>query len=58
MADAAGLLAELRDAYKKKDMPAGEMLLNQIKVSFSAPTPMCVSTPHPLCVFLLLANLV
>jgi len=53
MADAAGLLAELRDAYKKN-----EMLLNQIKVSFSAPTPMCVSTPHPLCVFLLLANLV
>jgi len=36
MADAAGILAKLRDAYKNKDMSAGKTLLAQIKVSFPA----------------------
>ena len=36
MADAAGLLTKLRDAYKSKDMSSGKTLLAQIKVSFPA----------------------
>jgi len=33
MADAAGILAKLRDAYKNKDMSAGKTLLAQIKMA-------------------------
>jgi len=50
--------SSVRDAYKNKDMSAGKMLLAQIKVSFSAPTPMSVSAPHPLYLFSLFVNLV
>ena len=32
MADAAGLLTKLREAYKKKDLKSGKSLLGQIKV--------------------------
>jgi hypothetical protein len=35
MADAAGLLSKLRDAYTKNDLAAGKALLGQIKVSLS-----------------------
>jgi len=46
MADAAGILAKLRDAYKNKDMSAGKTLLAQIKVSF--PALLSVSCLSPL----------
>ncbi len=35
MADAAGLLSKLRDAFTKNDLAAGKALLGQIKVSLS-----------------------